>query len=87
MYEAAGRAEAEMLVRGSDVANEEWRYQVLNQICSDGLDIEILLSEVLGWLDVAGRKLKEKAALDRTVWKYVRGLNATTIRRIPLKGL
>jgi hypothetical protein len=54
MYEAAGCVEGEMLLRGLDVANEEWSYQVLNQICFDGPEIGILVSKVFGWLNVAG---------------------------------
>jgi hypothetical protein len=54
MYEAAGRAEGAMLLRGLDVANEEMGYQVLNQIRFDGPEIEILTSEVFGWLSAAG---------------------------------
>jgi hypothetical protein len=75
MYEAVGRAEEEMPVRGLDVTNEEWGYQVLYQISSDGPEIQILAGEVFGWPGAARWKLKEKAKSDETVRKYVRSLN------------
>lgn len=43
VYEAVGRAEAEMLARGLDVANEDWGYEVLNLFCSDGPELEVLI--------------------------------------------
>lgn len=61
IYEAASRAEGEVLVRDLDVLDEEWGYEVLTQICSDGPKMENLVSEVFGWLDVAVWKLREKA--------------------------
>lgn len=86
LYEAAGRAEAEMLIRGLGVANEEWGYQVLDQVCSDEPEIEILMSEVFGWLDVAGERLKEKAKSDTTVRKYVRSLNGDYNQKHTVEG-
>jgi hypothetical protein len=60
-FEAIGRTEAEMFVRGFDaVVHEYWGYQVIDLVCSDRPGLDILMSEVIGWLDVAGWKLKEK---------------------------
>jgi hypothetical protein len=52
--EATGRAEAEMLLRGLDIANEQWDFEVLKLVCSNGPELEIMISEVFAWLDVAG---------------------------------
>jgi hypothetical protein len=44
--EATGRAEAEMLLRGLDIANEQWGFEILNLVCSNGAELEIMISEV-----------------------------------------
>lgn len=68
VYDTIGRAEAEMLLR-SLVANEHWGYEVLDLARSDRPELEILISEVFAWLDVAGWRLKEKAMSDDTTQK------------------
>lgn len=67
-YDAIGRAEAEMMLRGFDVVlNEDWGYYVLNLVHSERPELEILMSEVFAWLEVAGWKLKEKAMGENTL--------------------
>jgi len=75
-----------MLIRDLGVSNEAWGYLVLNQVCSDRPEIEILMSEVFGWLDVAGWRLKEKAVSETTVQKYVRSLNGDYNQRHTVEG-
>lgn len=43
VYEAVGRAEAEMFIRNLDVANENWGYEVLSLVCSNGPELEVLI--------------------------------------------
>jgi hypothetical protein len=43
-----------MLLRGLDIANEQWDFEVLKLVCSNGPELEIMISEVFAWLDVAG---------------------------------
>ena len=79
--EATGRAEAEMLLRGLDVADEQWGFEVLNLVCSDSPELEIMISEVFAWLDVAGWKLKEKARSETAMQKYDYSLNGNYAKR------
>lgn len=86
VYEAVGRAEAEMLVRGLDVADEDWGYEVLNLVCSDGPELEVLIGQVFAWLDVAGSRLREKAESETAVRGYVRSLHGDYSRRHTVEG-
>jgi hypothetical protein len=79
--EATGRAEAEMLLRGLDVANEQWGFEVVNLVCSDGPELEIMISEVFAWLDVAAWKLKEKIKSETPVQEFVYSLNGDYTKR------
>jgi len=81
VYEAVGRAEAEMLVRGLDVANEDWGYEVLNLSCSDGPELEVLIGQVFAWLEVARSKLKEKVETETAARGYVRSLDGDYSKR------
>jgi hypothetical protein len=66
-FEAVGRVEAEMLVRGFDaVTSEHWGFEVLDLVCSDRAGLDIFLSQVLAWLEVAGHKLRDKAQSEET---------------------
>lgn len=85
LYDAVGRALAEMLICGLGVANEEWGYEVFNLVYSDGPEIEVLIGQVFGWLDVAGWKLKQKAELETTVRKYTRSLDGDYNERHTVK--
>jgi hypothetical protein len=85
-YEAAGRAEAEMLIRDFGVVDEQRGYLIVNQVCSDGPEIEILISEVFGWLDVAGWKLKERAMSETIVRKYTRSLDGDYRKKHTVEG-
>jgi hypothetical protein len=85
-FEVAGRAEAEMLIRHFGVVDEQRGYLTLNQVCSDGPEVEILISEVFGWLEVAGSKLKEKAESETTVRKYSRSLDGDYRKKHTVEG-
>jgi hypothetical protein len=74
-YEAVGRAEAKMLLRGI-VVDENWGYRILNLVCSDRPELEVLIYEVFGWLDVAGWKLREKAISEKTTKVRFHGLGS-----------
>jgi hypothetical protein len=79
-YEAIGRTEAKMLLRGI-VVSEDWGYRILNLVCSDRPELEVLIYEVLGWLDVAGWKLKEKAMSEKTARVRFYGLGSDPNKR------
>ena len=81
VYEAVGRAEAEMLVRGPDEANEDRGFEVLNLICSDGPELEVLIGQIFPWLDVAGSKLKDKVESETAARGYVRSLDGDYSKR------
>lgn len=64
-FEAIGRGEAEMFVRGFDVVTgKHWAYRVLSLVSSDQTDLDVFLGEVFAWLDVAGWRLREHAQTD-----------------------
>jgi hypothetical protein len=79
-YEAVGRAEAKMLLRGI-VVSENWGYRILNLVCSDRPELEVLICEVFGWLDVAGWKLKEKVMSEKTARVRFYGLGSDPNKR------
>jgi hypothetical protein len=86
VHEAVGRAEAEMLIRGLDVANENWAYEVLNLVCSNGPEMEVQIGQVFTWLDVAGSKLKEKVESESTVRNYTYSLGGDYRKRQTVAG-
>lgn len=80
-FEAIGRAGAEMFVRGfNTVTNEHKGYQVLALVCSDRAGLDILIGEVIGWLDVAGGKLKEQAMAEELLAERWACWEAATLR-------
>jgi hypothetical protein len=79
-YEAVGRTEAKMLLRGL-VVNENWGYRILNLVCSDRPELEVLIYEVIGWLDVASWKLKEKVMSGKTTRVRFYGLGSDPNKR------
>lgn len=61
-YDAIGRAEAKMFVRGFDgFMSEDCGYKRLNLAFSERPGLDIYMGQIFAWLDVAGGRLKEKA--------------------------
>ncbi|KAM0715720.1 hypothetical protein Q7P37_009220 [Cladosporium fusiforme] len=73
-FEAIGRAEAELFVRG--LGSAYWGYRVLDLVYRGQPGIEIWISEIFGWLDGAGGRLKEDAMSNNVVERFHHG-NAT----------
>jgi hypothetical protein len=66
-FEAVGLVEAELLIRGFDaVTNEHRGFEVLDLVCSNRAGLDIFLSKVLAWLEVAGQELRNKAQSEET---------------------
>lgn len=86
VYEAVGRAEAEMFIRNLDVANGNWGYEVLSLVCSNGPELEVLIGQIFAWSDVAGSKLKEKVELETAVRSYMRTLGGDYSKRHTVEG-
>jgi hypothetical protein len=68
---AIGHAEAEMFLQGMVPVN--WGYQVLNLACSDRAGLDVFVSEIFAWLEIAGEKLKvEMVRSEEVVRRYTR---------------
>jgi hypothetical protein len=66
-FEAVGLVEAEMFVRGFDAVTSDYRgFEVLELVRSNRAGLDIFLSQVLAWLEVAGQKLRDKAQSEET---------------------
>lgn len=67
IYDKIGHAEAEMFLWGFPMFSERCGYRVLNLVYRDRLGIEFYLGQILGWLEVAGWKLKQNAMSNKTI--------------------
>ncbi|KAF4954502.1 hypothetical protein FSARC_12115 [Fusarium sarcochroum] len=56
-FRTVGTAEAEMFVRNIGGFTELWGYEILNLICSGRFGLEVYISHVHAWLEIAGPKL------------------------------
>jgi hypothetical protein len=65
-FEAIGRVEAEMFLRGLGGISADWGYEVINLVCSGRAGLDVLISEVYAWLECAGTQLRHSLNLEET---------------------
>jgi hypothetical protein len=63
-FEAIGKAEAEMFIRGLGGIGAEWGYEVINLVCSGRAGLDVLIFEVYAWLECAGTQLRHSLNLE-----------------------